>query len=108
MKLGIIGLPRSGKSTLFEAFTGNIIDGVQKREDRIGTVRVPDQRIDVLSDMYNPKKTIYAQVEYYLPSTDDHSGEKKKEGAVWTKVRDCDALIHVVRNFGGYGFEPPT
>lgn len=107
MKLGIIGLPRSGKSTLFEAFTGNIAQDAHRREDRIGTVRVPDQRIDLLSDMYSPQKTIYAQVEYFLPGGADHTGEKKKGGNVWTQVRDCDALIHVVRNFGGYGFEPP-
>lgn len=108
MRLGIIGLARAGKSTLFEAFTGNIADGFQKREDRIGTVRVPDQRIDLLSDMYQPKKTIYAQVEYFLPGVGEHSADQKKEGTAWTQVRDCDALIHVVRNFGGYGFEPPA
>ncbi len=108
MKLGIIGLAQAGKSTLFEAFSGNITDPARKREDRIGTVKVPDQRIDILSDMYQPKKTIYAQVEYFLPGVADQLQDKKKEGSVWTQVRDCDALIHVVRNFGGYGFEPPA
>jgi ribosome-binding ATPase len=108
MKLGIIGLQRSGKSTLFEALTGNIADEGLKREDRIGTVRVPDSRVDVLSGMYRPQKTIYAQFEYFLPARAEHAQDKKKMADVWTRVRDCDALIHVVRNFGGYGFEAPT
>ena len=104
MKLGIIGLPRSGKSTIFEALTRNILPEGHKGETRIGTVRVPDNRVDVLSDMYKPKRTIYAQVEYFLPDV----LRQKKDQKVWVQVRDCDALIHVVRNFGGYGFENPT
>ena len=67
MKLGIIGLSGSGKLTLFEAFTGNTINHSQKRENHIGTVKVPDQRIDYLSRMYTPKKTTYAQIEYFYP-----------------------------------------
>ncbi len=107
MKLGITGLPGSGKSTVFEALTQNISDAGHKGEDRIGTIRVPDFRVDVLSDMYQPKKTIYAQIEYFLPGRSGH--DNKKAGAsLLTPVRDCDALIHVVRNFGGYGFEAPA
>lgn len=106
MKLGITGLSGAGKSTVFEALTGNISDGGLRGEDRIGTIRVPDDRVDVLSKMYQPRKTIYAQVEYFLPGLGGH--DKKKDQNVWTPVRDCDALIHVVRNFGGYGLEPPS
>jgi ribosome-binding ATPase YchF (GTP1/OBG family) len=51
--------------------------------------------------MYTPPKTIYAQVKYFLPDV----LRQKKDQKIWTQVRDCDALIHVVRNFGGYGFE---
>lgn len=105
MKLGITGIAGAGKSTIFEALTGNISDGANRGEDRIGTIKVPDSRVDVLSDMYKPKKTIFAQVEYFLPGK---SGSPKKDQSTWTPVRDCDALIHVVRNFGGYGFEPPV
>ncbi len=108
MKSGIIGLPGSGKSTIFEALTRNIIEAGHKEESRIGTIRVPDKRVDVLSDMYKPKKTIYAQVEYFLPGMAGRSKEKKMDQNIWTQVRDCDALIHVVRNFGGYGLEAPT
>lgn len=108
MKSGIIGLPRSGKSTVFEALTQNIQDEAHKGESLIGTISVPDSRVDVLREMYKPKKTVYAQVEYFLPGMVHHSKENSKEQNIWTHVRDCDALIHVIRNFGGYGFGDPT
>lgn len=107
MKIGIIGLPGSGKTTIFEALTHNIIDAGHKGETRIGTIKVPDKRVDILSDMYKPKKTIYAQVVYFLSGFQGHGKDTAKDYNVWNAVRDCDALIHVVRNFGGYGFEPP-
>ncbi len=107
MKLGIIGLPGSGKSTIFEALTGNFQEAGRRGETRIGTVRVPDQRVDDLSAIYTPQKTTYAQVEYLLPGRNqDKNGGKTP--SIWTAVRDCDALIHVVRNFSGYGLTEPT
>jgi GTP-binding protein YchF len=107
MKLGIIGLPQSGKTTVFEALTRNISEGAQRREPRIGTITVPDSRVDRLSEMYKPKKTIFAQVEYFLPGITDQGKEKAREGGIWNQVRDCDALIHVIRNFSGYGVAKP-
>ena len=104
MKLGIIGLAQSGKSTVFEALTRNE-PTPQRIENRIAAIRVPDERVDVLSQMYQPKKTTYAQVEYFLPAR--ASGQKRDQNA-WTPVRDCDALILVVRNFTEYGMNPPN
>jgi GTP-binding protein YchF len=103
MKLGIVGLPGSGKTTIFEALTRHFTAGRHKEETRIGTIPVSDKRVDVLSAMYQPGKTIYAQVEYLLPGIKGH----QKENA-WVQVRNCDAMIHVVRNFTGYGREAPT
>ena len=103
MKLGIIGLPGSGKSTIFEALTQSILPEGHKGENRIGTIPVPDQRLAVLCEMYSPKRTIYAQVEYFLPGMPG----QKKDQKIWNQTRDCDALIHVIRNFGVYGFEKP-
>ena len=60
MKLGIIGLPRAGKSTVFDALTKNISGAEHKGEDRIAAIRVPDDRVDALSRMFKPQKTIYA------------------------------------------------
>lgn len=117
MKLGIIGLPASGKATVFEALTREITRSGGKSEDRLGTIDVPDTRIDELSRMYQPRKTIYAQVQYFLPG----KGGPKKEGgksdaaradsggkdSAWTAVRDADALIHVLRNVRMFGMDAP-
>jgi GTP-binding protein YchF len=107
MKLGIIGLPGSGRSTLFESLTHLVQQNFsQIPGDRIGTIKVPDKRVDVLSEAYHPRKTIYAQVEYLLPDMVGHKKDNSKE-PVWSAVRVCDALIHVIRNFEGYGSEAP-
>ena len=106
MKLGIIGLPGSGKSTLFEALTKIVAnDMALKHEDRLGTIKVPDNRVDQLSSMYSPKKTIFAQVEYLLPYMTMQKPGQQRDEAVWSNVRTCDALLHVVRNFKGFGDE---
>jgi hypothetical protein len=107
MKLGIIGLPQSGKSTIFAALTGARGDdeGVRmsRTEQKIGTVRVADERVDFLTEIYKPKKTTYAQVEYLLPSQIAASGPSKPESGFWNPVRVADALIHVLRNFKAPG-----
>ena len=105
MKLGIIGLPRAGKSTVFDALTQNITGPEHKGRDRIATVRVPDDRLDALSRMVNPQKTIYTQVEYFLPGIKKDS---TADPSLWTAVRDCDALLHVIRNHATFGFERPS
>jgi len=96
MKLGIIGLPLSGRSTTFEALTCQGGETASRGEDRLAVVRVPDERVDRLSGMFAPQKTIYAQVDYFLAG----QGSQKKEANPWLAVKDCDALIHVVRNHG--------
>ena len=95
MKIGVIGLPLSGRSTIFEALTRQGGETLARGEDRMAVVRVPDPRVDALSRMFEPEKTIYAQVEYLLPG----QASQKKESA-WLPVKDADALIHVVRNHG--------
>ena len=67
MRLGIIGLPQSGKTTLYNALTrGTQPTGIPsgKIEVHTAVVDVPDQRVDRLSEMFKPKKTIYAKVTY--------------------------------------------
>lgn len=109
MKLGIIGLPGAGKKTLFAAMTKIVTDeDSHKPEDRLGTVKVPDERVVRLSAMFSPKKTIFAQVEYLLPYIPMQKPGQKGDESSWSAVRTCDALIHVVRNFKGFGEEPPT
>ena len=107
MKLGITGLAGSGKTTVFEALTGEFADAGAKTEHRLATIRVPDERIDRLSEIFKPKKTIYAQVEYFLPGKSSRPKDSSKEDATLTALRDADALIHVVRNFKLFGLETP-
>ena len=105
MKLGIIGPPRAGKSTVFDALTKNISEAEHKSEDRIAAIRVPDDRVDALSRMFKPQKTIYARVEHFLPGL---KKDRPGDSGLWAPVRDCDALLHVVRNHAAYGFEKPA
>ncbi|MEW6076455.1 MAG: DUF933 domain-containing protein [Thermodesulfobacteriota bacterium] len=104
MKLGIVGLEGAGKTTLFEALTRSEADAGHRNEDRLAVIPVPDRRVDVLTGMYKPRKTIYAQIEYCLPA-----GIKKNERETrWNSVKECDALIQVVRNFELPGGDPAT
>jgi len=114
MKLGFIGLPQSGKFTIFKALTaarGKISqEKIKKGDQLIATVTVPDERVDYLSKTYKPKKTIYSQVEYLLPGKIldiDHSA-REKENVTLNAVRVCDGLIHVIKNFQIFGGPPPT
>jgi len=108
MKLGIIGLAGSGKTTVFEALTRDFAGSGNKADTRLGTIKVPDDRVDALSRIFVPQKTIFAQVSYFLPG----KGAQKKDGgrdeSAWTAARDADALIHVVRNFRPFGLEDPN
>jgi len=95
MKLAIIGLPQSGRSTIFAALSG--ARGEASRKDqRLSAIKVMDERVDFLSRIYKPKRATYAQVEYLLPSETQGSGS---ENAIWNQARICNALIHVLRNF---------
>ena len=111
MKLAIIGLPGSGKTTLFNALTRGhaaISAGGRSREANIGVVKVPDGRVDLLSTMYEPQKTIYAHVEYADVGGLDSSGEKDKplDETLWALVRPADAIVLVARNFETGGIAP--
>jgi GTP-binding protein YchF len=106
MRLGIIGLPQSGKTTVFNALTGGraptgAMLGGGRFEVHTAVVTVPDPRIDVLSAMFHPKKTIYAQVTYAdvagIESNPSAHGELK--GPLLAELRQMDGLLNVVRVF---------
>ncbi len=102
MKLGIIGLPQTGKTTLFNALTGKdapTTASAGRFEVHTAVVDVPDPRVDVLSKMYNPKKTAYAKVTYADIAGLDGSGQGNISGQLLNQIAQMDGLIHVVRCF---------
>jgi len=103
MRLGIFGLPQSGKTTLFNALTrGTQPTGTVtgKIEIHDAVVDVPDARVDVLSSMFNPKKTIYAKVNYAdIAGLDGSAGKSGISGELLNKLAQMDGFIHVVRCF---------
>ncbi len=103
MRLGIIGLPQSGKTTLFNAFTrGTQPTGISAGRIEVHTavVDVPDPRVDVLSKMFNPKKTTYAKVTYAdIAGLDGSAGSSGISGQLLNQLTQMDGFIHVVRCF---------
>jgi hypothetical protein len=104
MKLGIIGLGRSGKTTVFNALTGRTGESVPPGGHvvpALGVVPVPDQRVDWLSGLYKPKKTTHAQITYMdlqgVPGMTDNKQEYMS--LLLAHMRPMDAFIMVVRNF---------
>ncbi len=112
LKIGIVGLPLSGKSTVFSALTGNLgvsSQGKGRHEPNLAVVEVPDPRVEELSGIYNPKKTTPAQVHYLdlAEGAAAHEGSKEKEMEYLIHhLNSVNALVHVVRNFNRAG-EPP-
>ena len=100
MKIGLVGLPKSGKTTLFNLLTGSSVATSKydagRAELHTGIARVPDPRVDRLTGLFKPKKTTYATFEVV-----DLAGiEKGERGALDAKeFRNADALLHVVRAF---------
>ncbi|MBI5668629.1 MAG: redox-regulated ATPase YchF [Chloroflexi bacterium] len=104
MRLGIIGLPNSGKTTIFNALTGqNLPTGAATSgqfEVHTAVVNVPDPRVDKLSAMYNPRKTIYATVTYAdIGGLDKGISEGGLKGQFRNELAQVDGFVHVVRAF---------
>ena len=98
MKLGIIGLEQSGKTTVFNALTGahKEVGAVGKIEEHIAMVKVPDKRIDWLTELYSPKKTTHADIEFVdIPGSINDSSDAK----IIAEARVVDAFVFVVRAF---------
>src|SRR5215472_16780003 len=100
MKTGIIGLPQVGKTSLFQILTKAHLSAqahANPREAHIGVAKVPDERLDKLAALYNPKKLTHTSVEYV--DVGAIGQDALKESAYIGHLRQVDALAHVVRVF---------
>jgi hypothetical protein len=104
MKIGLVGYPGTGKSTVFGALTGlDVATGFGAGKANLGAVKVPDARVDALAALYQPKKTTYAEITF------SDLGAGKGEGldrAALNAMRNVDALCQVLRAFPDAAGEP--
>ena len=111
MKIAIIGLSNSGKTTVFNALTGQNIEitvyPTTSGEPHMCIVRVPDLRLNKLAEIFRPKKTTHATIEYidYIGLTKGNMEQNRK---VFDLIKGVDAIVHVVRVFEDNAVVHPT
>ncbi|MBN1536406.1 MAG: redox-regulated ATPase YchF [Anaerolineales bacterium] len=103
MRLGIIGFPQSGKTTIFNALTRGdqpVTMSGGRVEIHTAVVDVPDSRVDRLASLFNPQKTTYAKVTYAdIAGLEGANGKKGMAGPLLNQLNQVDGLLHVVRCF---------
>jgi hypothetical protein len=100
MRIGIVGLSYSGKSTFFEAITGSHGTAMeQSGTTRLATVAVPDERLDKISATVNPAKTTHAHIDFVDIAGVSSDMDRKQAVTILSGTREADGLVHVVRWF---------
>jgi len=103
MEIGIVGLPLSGKTTLFNLLTRAEAEtgfATGKKKANVGVSRVPDPRLDRLAAIWNPKKTTFATIRYVdVAGVEKGSGKEGFSGEMLTHLKNTDALLAVIRTF---------
>jgi GTP-binding protein YchF len=97
---GLIGVPSSGKTTIFNAITSAGVSGYNGSEMNRAVVNIPDRRVDKLVEMYQPEKTVYATLEVVdIPGLKKSAQGDGRGSRLLTHIKNADALINVVRCF---------
>ncbi len=102
MKTAIVGFAGSGKTTVFNSLTGLAADTGYGAKDKanLGLIRVADSRVDFLTEMYSPKKTTFAEIDFVdVAGPPGESTAGGLEAAVIESIQKADALVHVIRAF---------
>ena len=105
MKIGLIGRRGAGKTTVFNMLTGlgaqvGGYPGGDKGDIHLGVIKVPDQRIDRLSEIYQPKKTTYAEIRFTDFPPNQANDNLKASSELLTQMREVEAMALVLRDFG--------
>jgi GTP-binding protein YchF len=114
MKIGLMGLPHCGKTTIFNALTSAEVDiqayTTERAEPNLAVVTVADERVTRLSQMYEPKKTIHATIEMmdFVGVSRDPAKDSALSDQSITLLKNTDALALVVRNYRDDLMEPPN
>jgi GTP-binding protein YchF len=101
VKLGLVGLPASGKTTIFHALTEGKSEThpTDPHAPRIASVKVPDPRVDFLAEMYKPKRVVHASIDYVDIRGIMAEAGREENARLLASLREADALVHVVRLF---------
>ncbi len=105
MKIGLVGFAGSGKTTVFNTMTGQDVPVGYGGEVRLGIVRVPDERIDRLSQVFSPKKTTYAEMSFCDVPGEHGADQKGLSPRGLQQIRDQEALCLVLRDFDNPSLE---
>jgi GTP-binding protein YchF len=112
MKIGLVGFPGSGKTTVFNALTGLAAEtgfAAARGKTNLGTVKVPDERVNALANLFHPKKTTFAEITFSdVAAAGSGSSDKSLDEETLRAMREVDALCQVVRGFEGAGGEAPN
>ena len=99
MKIGMFGLPLTGKTTIFSLLAGIPFDGSFKTEADEKISRIKDERLDTLAKIYNPLRVVYATLDFVDITSFDMTADKKEKNKIFQMIQNVDALLLVIRAF---------
>ncbi|QPM68470.1 DUF933 domain-containing protein [Atribacter laminatus] len=99
MKIGMFGLPLTGKTTIFSLLAGIPYDSSFKTEADEKISRIKDERLDILAKMYNPQRIVYASLDFVDIPSFDMAADKKEKNKIFQMIQNVDALLLVIRAF---------